>query len=474
MVQSGKNQPNGRAGHGRGRGALPQQIKDLDIRFSFGDNEGVMSAPFPAYAVAVVFLSLLAFSPAQAQQDIDRPPINYHTADVADAVARLQEKLDAGEEKLVWDAKHGWLPSLLGLLGIPESSQLLVFSKTSLQFTKITPHRPRALYFNDNAYIGVVQYGEVVEVSAVDAKQGAIFYTLAQKKSDSPQFLRDKGQCLACHHNHSTQGVPGYLTRSVYPGADGNPIFSLGTTTTDQTTDFRSRYGGWYVTGKHGALRHRGNAIAKKESAKSLDIEAGANLTDLAQLIETGPYLTPQSDLVALLVLEHQSQMHNYITKASYEARQADHYDEVWNKILARPADFQAEVSKRRIARAGEALLRYLLFSNEYRLTSPVEGTSGFADQFQLLGPRDRQGRSLRDFDLQTRLFKYPCSYLIYSESFDALPSEVLRYVERRLREVLTGEDASTEFAHLTAADRAAIREILIETKPSLVKVLAD
>ena len=417
-----------------------------------------------------MIVGLLTTPLLQAQEDIDREPINYHTAEVNDAVAQLQAKLDAGEVKLQWDDKHGWLPSVLEALKVPLSSQTLVFSKTSLQFTKIAPRRPRSLYYNDDIYVGSVQYGDVLELSAVDEKQGAIFYTLDQKKTDQPKFVRDKGQCLACHQNRSTQDVPGYLVRSVFPAADGNPIFSLGTTTTDQTTDYSKRYGGWYVTGKHGLQRHRGNVIAKGETAKSLDVEAGANLTDLEPLFDTKPYLTAHSDLVALVVLEHQTQMHNFITKACYEARQANHYDKVWNEILERPAGFQADVSKRRIKAAGDKLVEYLLFSEEYQLTEPIEGTSNFTEEFQQLGPRDSKGRSLRDFDLETRLFKYPCSYLIYTPAFDSLPEVMLTHVKQRLNEVLSGEDTSSEFEHLTEADRTAIREILAETKPGFLE----
>jgi len=437
-----------------------------------------MSAPFLAVCKTLtcvpIVLLMLASSPSEAQQEIDRPPINYHTAEVSDAIGLLQDKLDAGEVELQWDDKLGWLPSLLELLEVPASSQLLVFSKTSLQFSKITPQRPRAIYFNDDVYLGTVQHGDLVELSAVDPQQGAVFYSIDQKRSEKPRIVRDRNRCLACHHNHRTQDVPGYLVRSVYPGADGHPIISLGSETSDHTTDFRKRYGGWYVTGQHGDLRHRGNKIAEKESAESFNLNTGSNLGDLSSLISTRPYLTPHSDLVALMVLDHQTQMHNFITLASYEARRASHYDKIWNEVLERPADFRADVSKRKITSAGESLLQYLFFSGEFPLTSPVEGTSGFAEQFQSLGPRDSQGRSLRDFDLQTRLFKYPCSYLIYSESFDSLPSTIHEYVVRRLGEILSGEDTSAHFAHLTADDRQAIREILIETKPSLAAALVN
>ena len=390
----------------------------------------------------VPFLLLLSVaSLSRAELEIDRPPINYQTAEVNDAVAQLMKKMESGETKLEWDDKHGWLPSLMRELNVSESSQTLVFSKTSLQFSKIAPKRPRALYYNDDVYLGVVQYGDLVEISAVDAKQGAIFYTLKQKNTPSPVIKRDRGQCLSCHNGHRTQDVPGYLVRSVYPGEDGNPVFSLGSTTSDQTTELLERYGGWYVTGLHGDQRHRGNLIAnadsgaKEEGAKAIDFDKGANLKELSSLVSTEPYLTPHSDLVALMVLDHQTQMHNFITKASYEARQADHYDETWNKILERPADYRAEVSQRRIDKAAEQMLQYLLFADEFKLTAKIEGSSDFAEKFQQLGPRDSQGRSLRDFDLKTRLFKYPCSYLIYSDSFDALPETIREVIVRQMME---------------------------------------
>ncbi len=408
----------------------------------------------------------VAVSPSRGQDDLDREPILYSTAPTADAVAQLQEKLDAGDAKLHWDEQHGWLPSVLELLKISPSSQLLVFSKTSLQLTKISPSRPRALYFNDEAYVGTVQFGDIIEVSAVDPQQGAIFYALEQEQTDAPRFRRSDGECLGCHLSRRTLDVPGFVVRSVFPAEDGHPHFQLGSTTTDQTTDFRDRFGGWYVTGKHGEMRHRGNEIADKDAKPPLDVELGANVTSLVKRLNTRRYLTPHSDLVALMVLEHQAQMHNFITLANYEARRAKHYDATWKDILERPAGYQSDVSQRRIKAAGEKLLRYLLFSGEFELTSPIEGTSEFAAEFQSFGPRDSQGRSLRDLDLKTRLMKYPCSFLIYSDSFAALPPVMREYLDRRLQEILNGEDQSPEFAHLTPADRTAIREILSETLP--------
>jgi hypothetical protein len=410
----------------------------------------------------------LAAATVHAQIEFERPPIDYH-GPTSDPVAQLQARLDAGEASLDYDDEHGYLPAVLRLLAIPEASQTLVASKTSFQLRRISPRTPRALYFNDEAYVGWVQDGDVVEVSSVDPRQGAIFYTLSQERSASPRFVRDRGQCLTCHASSRTQGVPGHLVRSVFLDPGGQPQLGSGTFTTDHRSPFAERWGGWYVTGTHGAMRHMGNALSlDRDHPEQIDREAGANVTDLSALLDTAPYRQPTSDIVALMVLEHQTQMHNLLTLAGYEARSAAHHDGIMNEVLHRPGGYQSESTERRIASVGDKLLGYLLFCDEFRLTSPVAGTSPFAESFAALGPRDSRGRSLRDFDLDQRLFRYPCSYLIYTPAFDSLPDQVKRYITTRLDAILSGRDQSPEFAHLSPATRDAIREILRETKPAL------
>lgn len=421
-------------------------------------------------AVAVVLI--LGWSTTVwGQIEFEQEPINYGTAPADDAIARLQNRLDAGEAELRFDVDHGYLKSVLDQLDISPASQVLVYSKTSFQLRRISPRRPRALYFNDESYVGWVQDGDVIEVMTTDPHLGEVFYTLAQEENPRPQFVRDQGQCIVCHASSRTQGVPGGLVRSVFVDAGGQPQFGSGTVTVDHRTPFEERWGGWYVTGSHGAMRHMGNVVSKdRQRPEEIDREAGANVVELSDRFDTSPYLSSHSDIVALTVLEHQTQMQNFLTRAHYEYQSATHYDGIMNRALDRPSDHVSDSTRRRIESAGEKLLRYMLFAGEFQLTAPVRGTSAFAEEFQSRGPKDRRGRSLRDLDLQSRLFKHPCSYLVYSPSFDRLPEGVKSYLARRLREVLTGKETSGDFAHLSATDRQAILEILTETKPDLWK----
>lgn len=404
--------------------------------------------------------------------DFDRPPIAYASTESNDPVAKLIGKLESGKKVLNHDAVLGWLPSLLNALDVPDGSQLLVFSKTSLQIRKISPSNPRAIYFNDNVYIAYIPRADRIEISAVDSLLGAVFYTLDADidSTDLAAAIVRDDSCLSCHGTRKTQSVPGFLVRSVFPMKSGLPRFELGTTTTDATTPFEQRFGGWYVTGTHGDLRHRGNAFILKGEDR-LDLDAEANRTELPKRVDRASYPTDSSDIVALMVLEHQAQTHNAITKAAYAARASKHHDQLMNDVLERDKDFVSESTGRRIAAAGDNLIDHLLFRDEFKLTSPVQGNSGFQAEFEKRGPWDDSGRSLRHFDLQTRMFKYPCSYLIYSPSFDALPQPMLDYVYGRLREILkdqSGED--DDFADLTASDRQSIWEILTATKPAFAE----
>jgi hypothetical protein len=399
---------------------------------------------------------------------LDHNAIQYGSRPFDDPVAKLQQRVIAGQVKLEFAAGRGYLGSMLKALDVPVESQVLVFSKTSFQAPRIAPRLPRAIYFNDSVSVAWVRGGDVLEFAAVDPKQGLVFYTLDQREAAKPTFER-RDTCLQCHATGATLGVPGLVVRSVYPEPSGMPLFQAGGFVTDHRSPLKERWGGWYVSGKHGAQVHMGNAVVRdRDKPEKLETEGTQNVTDLRPLFDTAAYLTPHSDIVALMALEHQVRMTNLITRVGFEARMALHDNAAMNKALDRPEGEISESVTRRVNSAAEELVEYMLFTEEARLTEPIEGVSGFTESFGRGASRDPSGRSLRDLDLKTRLLRYPCSYLIYSEAFDKMPVIARDRVYRRLWEVLSAGDANPKFANLSKADREAILQILLATKKGL------
>lgn len=389
-----------------------------------------------------------------------------------DPIARLQARLDAGAVTLTHDRVLGYLPALLRALDIPVSSQVLVFSRTSLQTDRIAPWSPRALYFNDDVYVGYVLESPFLEIGSVDPAKGGVFYTLPQEPRPRAAFQREATTCLMCHSSRSaTGGVPGFMVLSSVADRHGYPITGVHEGSTSDVTPVAQRFGGYYVTGTG---PHAGNVYAPllghevhdKPAFRArfrLQFErADSNArTSLAGLFDTTAYLHGQSDVVALMVLTHQTVVHNLIMAVHEAAREAI----VEAAIGAvRTDSLQAPVTPR-LRGAVDNLTRALLFVKEARLTAPLRGTTSFAQDFARRGVRDRAGRSLRDFDLAQRLFRYPASFLIYSEAFDALPRMARRAVYARMADLLEGREPSD----LTAAERQAVTEILRETKPEFV-----
>ena len=364
---------------------------------------------------------LAADLPYPANLPIDHPAIQYFQAPLDNAITHLTGPIPSD------------LPTLLDRLHISPDSQLLVFSKTSFQAAKISPRNPRAIYFNDDVAVGWVRGSPSMEVAAFDPRQGVVFYTFDAEK---PGFTRQQ-VCLHCHQGPATSGVPGIFVGSVYPNAAGQPS-SAAAIITDQRTAFADRWGGWYVNAAHGEQPDRANAVAP-------DPAEPAALEKLTAKFNSAGYLTPVSDIVALMTFEHQTQMTNLITRLGWEARMGGEPDI-------------------------EPIVAYMLFADEAPLREPIEGVSSFTKTFPERGPRDRRGRSLRDFDLKTRLFRYPLSYMIYSPAFDTLPDAVRDRIYRRLYGILSGQDQRPKFAALSAEARRGILEILLETKINLPK----
>lgn len=388
--------------------------------------------------------------------DVEQPPIEYSKATPENAIRDLVTRLESRKVELAADVERGYLPALLESLEIPVSSQVLVFSKTSLQRHRITPKTPRAIYFSDEVVVGYCHQGDVLEIAASDGRLGTAFYALEQRTDQPPQFTRQTESCLICHAGTSNQGFPGHLMRSVGVNRRGDLVLGTDSHQVDHRTPLADRWGGWYVTGDSGGQPHRGNQVTGgwpfADGREPID---SARVKDLSPYFTVGNYLSPHSDLVALLVLEHQAEAHNRLARVNYLARLA----------ADQPADAAAAA---RLQTAIEDLVAYLFFADEAPLAAPIHGTSTFAADFAARGPRDAKQRSLRDFDLQTRLFRHPLSYIIYTRAFDALPPTVLQSIYRRFKDVLTGVDADPRFAHLSAADRQAIGEIVRATKGNL------
>jgi hypothetical protein len=379
---------------------------------------------------------------------IDHPLIQYDTRPMDDRVTRLARDLASGKLHLKASA-DGPLPGLLQALGVNPDSQTLVFSKTSFQAARIDPRNPRALYFSDDVMVGFVRGSDLLELAALDPKQGFVFYSF-NGASNPPSFDR-RDACLQCHTSPGTLGIPGLLIASSYTDASGMPAFRGAQRITDHRTPFEDRWGGWYVTGTHADMRHIGNAVGHDSAHPALlDMHDTQNLTSLAKKFDASGYLSGVSDIVALMTLEHQTRMTNLMIRTGWEARIAD---------PAAKAQYDTDL---------ESLVTYMLFADEATLRGPVVGVSTFTKTFAARGPRDHQGRSLRDFDLQKRMFRYPLSYMIYSEAFDGMPDQVRDRVYRRLYDVLTGRDQSDKFKRLSPEDRRAVLEILRETKPGL------
>ncbi|MFN7732174.1 MAG: hypothetical protein ACK5OB_09730 [Pirellula sp.] len=418
-----------------------------------------------------------------AEDGFELPPIRYSTSPSTDPVSRLIDRNEAGQIQWQRDPKFGLLPSLLRELDVPLESQVLVFSKTSLQIHKISPSNPRALYFNDSVYIGYVPGSDTLELAANDVRLGAVFYTLNSQPDEldaedttapiatpefaRPRIVRDRGQCLSCHATTRTENVPGYLVRSIFSDRAGRPRTGSSSYTTDDRSPWKQRWGGWYVTGTHGSMRHMGNAFAiDRDDPQKIDLESGANQTSLPARVPSHLHPMPHSDLVALMVLEHQSRVHNLITRANYEATQAIAMDEAMNEALQRPHGHRSESTQRRILASANALYEAITFTGEVPLQSPVRGTSPFADHFAQRGPRTPDQHSLRDLDLNERLFRWRLSYLIYTPEFQQLPNEILTIVKTRLRQDLHPDPAAAHPPRWSDEERRVLQEILRETLP--------
>ncbi len=386
----------------------------------------------------------------------DHPAVRYTDGVTTDEVTRLAESLAAGTTTLDFTEQTGYLPALLEALEIPVESQVTVFSDTSFQADLIDPENPRALYFNDTVAVGWVRGADVLEIAALDPTQGVLFFSLPQSDSAPPEITRTE-VCLACHLSWDTLGIPGLMTINTLPMPDDPNSYAVGWTT-DHRTPLAERWGSWYVTGAPEAIRHLGNSTEPIDYVPGDVPPAPPVLDTLDGVFDLDGFLTPYSDIVALMVLEHRNHMSNLLVRIGWEAR-----------VLAHQAGLAAgDEPDIDLEDTAEELVDYLLFVDEAPLPATIAGSSGYAERYSSLGPSDSQGRSLHQLDLEQRLLKSPASPLIYSETFDALLDPARDAIYRRMWTVLSGEAPEPRYQRLSRDDRQAIVEILRDTKPGL------
>ena len=369
-------------------------------------------------------------------------PVDYLGSATDDAISRLDRQLEAGAVQLESTGPHGRLLPLLELLEIPLSSQVLVFSKTSVSRKLISPATPRAIYFNETTYVAAVPGSGVLEVSAVDPAKGANFYVLPRDPQTPARFRRER-RCLACHSGNSSLNVPGHLVRSFVTDETGQPVTGYSRISHEATLS--RRFGGWYATGTVGKQHHLGNLFGAEVIERHRQQPGSlSNLRDLSRLMDTSTLPTPHSDLVAQLVLHHQLHGQNLLTRAGFEYR-----------------------LKRR-SNVNEHVVRYLLFMDEPELTEPVAGTSTFARDF-MTAVRDQPGRELRQLDLQHRLLRTRLSWLVDSPLFRGLPPAVRESLLQEMHAAVAGrtpELAGKPVPQFPPAEQQAIAALLKQLYP--------
>ena len=389
----------------------------------------------------------------------DHPAIRYSSGPASEAVAALNQAIQAGEVELEFQPTTGYLHSVLDALAVPVESQVTVFSKTSFQAHRVTPENPRAIYFNDTVAVGWVRGADVIEIASLDPTQGVLFYSVDQKPAERPAIERNE-RCLACHLSWDTLGVPGLVTLNTLPMPDDPNAYAVGWTT-DHRSPLSDRWGSWYVTGAPPSLSHLGNTTEPMEYLPGDNAEPAPVLDTLADVFDLDGFPTPYSDIVAMLVLEHRNHMTNLLVRVGWQARVDAH-------PAALPGRSSTEDADARMLDAAEELVDYLLFIDETPLPPGIVSTSGFAEWFSAQGPFDSQGRSLHQLDLDGRLLRYPCSPLIYADAFDALPDRARDAVYARMWHVLSGAAEEDRYTRLSLDDRRAIVDILRDTKPTL------
>ncbi len=415
-------------------------------------------------------LLLVPLSAPAAGDFIEQAPIHYSKSKADTPLTRIADRIAKGEKLLSKGSDREILNELLTLLEIPPESQVLVYSKTSAQNSRISPKTPRAIFFSDNTYLGWVKGGNI-EVMTFDEKLGAVFHMvhlIDRLPGEAPRMTRDQN-CLTCHAGPATGGFPGVLARSVYPSEDGQPIFHAGSFRIDHSSPIEKRWGGWYVTGDAGERPHLGNATFVEGEEKDVVIRPihDGPVDDLSRFVDCSGYPGgASSDVVALMVLEHQLAVHNALVEGNLTVRRTFHQHRAMQKALEEPLNAPlSETGQRILAHQSEKIVKALLFAEEFILEDGgVEGSEKFQAAFLRNAKECMDGRTLKDFRLYERLFKHRCSYLIHSDAFQHLPKRLKKLVLDQMHGILTKPEDWPDYDYLAESEREKILQILSET----------
>lgn len=406
-----------------------------------------------ACAAGFAVTSLAVATASTSYPDIEAPPHRYWERTPQDRFTQLKADFESGRIPLDRSSEQTFLLDVLQALDVPASSQMLVFSTTSLQLSLISPANPRALYFNEDVYVGHVPGGRI-EIVSIDPELGAIFYIFDNPPAGQPLRIERSTRCMNCHAGDETGHVPGLVIKSVVPGPRGGSLTAYRIGQTGHEIPLADRFGGWYVTGAADFTNHWGNLTGRLNDG---------TLTTLpnppGERFRFDKYPVATSDILPQLVHEHQAGFVNRVVEAGYRAR----------TILHQAGGGLAGEHTRELDEQARIITRYLLFVNEAPLPAGgIAGDTAYRKDFERDRHATADGRSLKDFDLRTRLFKHRCSYMIYSRAFSGLPTELKRRVYRELGEALRSDHAAPDFAHLPRAEKQAIQQILRATLPDL------
>lgn len=385
--------------------------------------------------------------------DLAAPEHDYWNRTPKDPFTLLKDDLEQGRLSLDESSEKAYLVSLLEALKIPVETQTLVYSTTSLQLSLISPRSPRALYFNDDLYLGYVPGGKI-EIVSIDPELGAIFYIFDIPKPGVRPVAERSRRCMNCHSDEDTRQVPGIVLKSVIPGPTGGSLESYRRGLSGHDIPLSDRFGGWHVTGAEGIGKHWGNLTGRftPQGIVTAPLPPG-------ERFDWSVFPVATSDVLAHLLHEHQAGFVNRVVESHYRLRSA----------LARGRGRLLPADQADVGRQVEELTRYLLFADEAPLPEDgIVGDPALKDAFLASRRPATSGESLRDFDLKTHLFRNRCSYMIHTPLFQALPEGFRRRIYERLDRALAASPVDAEFAYLRPDEKERIRDILKETVPGV------